>query len=700
MTLLPGNEEKHFPQKPSGPRTFKMKTAPVKVPEKYKKELNDEQLKAVTHPGGPALVIAGAGSGKTRVLTYRVAWLVENGADPRGIVLVTFTRKAADEMVSRVEKLVAVSRDTLVAGTFHHVAGVFLRRYAKHVDYQQNFTILDRDDQEQLFKKLLGAHLQAKDDAMKQRFPAATHLSDMYSRAINLQRGLAAIVATSYPQYKGLEADIEAIIGHYNREKRRQNAMDFDDMLVHFLALIRKENVGDEIRKVVKHVLVDEYQDVNQIQADIVLELGREAKSVMVVGDDAQAIYAFRGSEIRHILDFPKQFTRLVETYYLVENYRSTPEILALANASIKHNKKQYPKELRTVNPPGEKPALVQCESKDEEANFICQYVLQARDQGVPLAEQAVLYRTAYQSQLLEKTLLQYNIPYEVRAGIRFYEKAHIKDLLCFAFVVQNPSYEIAWERILTLLPGMGTRSTEKVLQAILPSGNPLVTFTTANAPKLLEGSRIGKASFEHIKQLQSLYRVLSIDEVTGAALPEDKLIPPGPFLDACLKFYEPYLKEKYKDPADRLDDLKELVGLAGRYATLATFLAEVAISETFVGQSGMGVPDTEERPIVLSTVHQAKGLEWTNVHVMGVVEDMFPHSRSKANEDDMEEERRLFYVACTRAKKQLVLSYSVLNEQHGGPGRNLIWKKSSFIDEIEEDGVYEPLLIEHEFEA
>jgi DNA helicase-2/ATP-dependent DNA helicase PcrA len=666
-----------------------MKAPPVKIPEKYKRELNDEQLKAVMHSSGPALVIAGAGSGKTRVLTYRVAWLVENGADPHGIMLMTFTKKAAEEMTSRVAKLVPVSKDTFMAGTFHHVAGLFLRRYAKYVNYEPNFSILDRDDEEHLFKIVVGAHLRKVQDEVKRRFPTANNLTEIYSKCVNLQRSVPDIVAMMFPQYEDLTSTIESVIKQYDKEKRKQNVMDFDDLLVYFLALIRTEHVGDEIRGLVKHLLVDEYQDVNQIQADIVIELARDAKSTMVVGDDAQAIFAFRGSEIKHILDFPKRFDVPVATYYLLHNYRSTPEILAFTNSSIKHNKKQYPKKLTTPNEQGEKPFIVQCETRDEEANFICQYILEARDQGIHLHEQAVLFRASFQSQLLEKTLLQYDIPYEIRSGTRFYEMAHIKDLLCFAFIIENPSYAIAWERIFMLLPGMGTVSVEKILSFIMSKSNPLDTFVSIDVREVMVGNNMGKKTLDHLAIMQALFRDIVIDS-TGKLLPEDKLPPPSKLLEQFLAFYEPYLKEKYKNHSDRFDDLKEFVGLVKRYPSIASFLAEIAISETFAGQSGLSTPEIEERPLVLSTVHQAKGLEWTNVHILGVAEDMFPNSRSKANTDEYEEERRLFYVACTRAKKKLVISYPVLNDLFQKPGKNVICHRSSFIDEVEPDGVFD----------
>lgn len=534
-------EGKPMTPSPDAPKKFVMKAPPVKIPEKYKQDLNDEQLKAVMHGNGPALVIAGAGSGKTRVLTYRVAWLAENGADPRGIMLVTFTKKAAEEMTSRVEKLVSISRNTLMAGTFHHVAGLFLRRYAKHIGYEPNFTILDRDDETQLFKKVVGAYLHAKQEEMKTRFPQAETVSDIHGKSVNLQQSVASIVATEYPQYKNQAPEIENLIARYGQEKRKQNAMDFDDMLVYFLALIQMEHVGDEIRGLVKHLLVDEYQDVNQIQADIVVELGKSARSTLVVGDDAQAIYAFRGSEIKHIMEFPDRYDVPVAKYYLVQNYRSTPEILAFANASIKHNTKQYPKNLKTDKEHDEKPFIVQCETRDEEANFICQYILNAREEGVPLHEQAVLFRIAKQSALLEKTLLHYNIPYEVRAGIRFYEKAHIKDLLCFTFIIENPSYAIAWERILMLLPGMGPRSADKILEKILPASEPLATFITMNAPNILAGSKVSKKALEHLCKMQAMYREVLLDDASGALLPEDKLPPPSALLERFLAFYEPY---------------------------------------------------------------------------------------------------------------------------------------------------------------
>jgi|SRR5271157_4038130 len=679
-------------------KKFTLKAAPVKIPEKYKEDLNDEQLKAVTHANGPALVIAGAGSGKTRVLTYRVAWLVENGTDPRGIMLVTFTKKAAEEMTSRVERLASISRDTLMAGTFHHVAGLFLRQYASHINYEPNFTILDRDDEEHLFKLILGTHLRATQDDAKKRFPTADNLTEIYSRSVNLRRPVESIIFTMFPQYKDQTTAVESIIERYGQEKRKQNAMDFDDMLVYFLSLIRTKDVGDEIRGSVKHLLVDEYQDVNQIQADLVIELARDAKSTMVVGDDAQAIYSFRGSEIRHILEFPQRFDVPVTTYYLVQNYRSTPEILAFTNSSIKHNTRQYLKELRTTNIQGEKPCIAQCESRDEEANFICQYILQARDQGIPLHEQAVLFRSTYQSQLLEQTLLHYDIPYEMRSGVRFYEKTHIKDLICFAFVIENPTYTIAWERILTLLPGMGSVSAEKVIDVITKGDNPLETFITIDVPKVLAGSRIGKKTYEHLAKLQALYNSIATDD-EGNILPEDKLPPAPALLEQFLTFYKPYLKEKYKNSDERLDDLKELAGLSSRYPSLHTFLAEIAISDTFVGKSGFPAPGVDEQPLVLSTVHQAKGLEWNNVHIMGAAEDLFPHTKSKSNTDEYEEERRLFYVACTRAKKQLVISYPVLNDLNPAPGKNVIWQRSSFIDEIESDDVFENLELELEFE-
>ncbi|MFX0102850.1 MAG: ATP-dependent helicase [Candidatus Hodarchaeota archaeon] len=674
-------------------KTFEMKPPPVKISAKYKDNLNEEQIKAVVHDKGPAIVIAGAGSGKTRVLTYRVAWLIENNVQPQNIMLVTFTKKAAQEMISRVEKLVNISKNKLVAGTFHSVANRFLRKYARYIDFESNFSILDRSDSRQVMKSLLGSLLNKKEKTDKKRYPAPSTMVDIYSRAMNLHLQVNEVLNEFYPQYLDLKPDIEVLLQHYFEAKKKSNSMDFDDLLVYFLRLLRTDGVKERICSQVKHLLVDEYQDVNQIQADIVWELGSTAKSVVVVGDDAQSIYSFRGASVKHMLDFGKFFEG-VKKYFLTINYRSTPQILDLSNSSIKHNKDQFPKELVATVDDGELPEVVPCEDNDEESHFICQKILEARENGIPFEEQAVLVRAKFQSLNLEQKFLQYKIPYVVRMGARFYEAAHIKDLLSFGLVIINPRNEVAWTRILTLLPGMGPGSARKVIDYVMDTSNPLLTFSKENFKAILMGKRIKTVTFQNMAKLQDLYKKLVLDPSSKELLPEDKLLPLPELFSKLVDFYEPYLKDKYENANDRYLDLKEFIILCGKYESLSDLLAEVAISETFLGEEKTGsVEQDDERPLVLSTIHQAKGLEWENVYVIEAADTLFPHSLSMNSKKEIEEERRLFYVAATRAKENLFLTYP--QTRYMG-NRRVILCKSLFLDEIEADNVYQEVNLKY----
>ena len=435
--------------------------------------------------------------------------------------------------------------------------------------------------------------------------------------------------------------------------------MDFDDLLVYFLRLLRTDGVKERICSQVKHLLVDEYQDVNQIQADIVWELGSAAKSAMVVGDDAQSIYSFRGASIDHMLDFGKFFEG-VKKYFLTINYRSTPQILDLSNASIKNNKDQFPKELVATVDGGELPEVVPCENNDEESQFICQKILEARDNGTALDNQAVLVRSRFQCISLEKALVTYGIPYIIRMGVRFYETAHIKDLLSFGYIIENPLNEVSWTRILTLLQGMGASSAQKVIQYLMDTPDPLLTFTFKNLKISLKGKRIQAETFKSLEKMQSLYKNLIFDPTSQQLLPEDQMPSPPDLFSKLLDFYIPILEGKYdeKEKEDRLMDLKEFLVLSEKYGALSELLADVAISETFLGEKKEGDPSKDdERPLVLSTIHQAKGLEWETVYVIGVADTLFPHSRSMNSKKEVEEERRIFYVASTRAKETLIFS-------------------------------------------
>ncbi len=668
---------------------FVMKPPPVASKIDYAGKLNEEQYQAVMHDKGNALVIAGAGSGKTRVLTYRVARLIERSVPPQAIMLVTFTKKAAEEMISRVQKIVDFTRGKLLAGTFHSVANRFLRKYAKLVGFESNFTILDDGDAEQLMKKSLGEVTGKKDPEDKKRYPRSSNLVDMYSRANNLHLQLKDVLANFYPQFLDLEADIGHILVKYVDTKKRNNFMDFDDLLIYFLRLLRTEPANERIFRQVRHLLVDEYQDVNQLQADIVIELARRADSSMVVGDDAQSIYSFRGASVQHMLDF-EVLLPSVRKYFLTANYRSTPQILALANASIRHNKKQFKKELKTTAAKGPFPQVVPCMDDDEESGFICQKILDAAKSGTPYHEQAVLFRAAFQSLLLEKALLTYKIPYAKRAGLRFYETAHVKDMLAFGLVVQNPRNEIAWSRILGLYPGMGPATVERVVAALLQSSHPLTSFATGNLKLELKGKRVQAESISKLAPLQSFYKAVAIDGKTGAPIPAENVPKPDVFFDAILKVYEPLLKDKYENADDRLLELREFITIAGKYPTLQNLLEEMAISETFVGETTKdSSKPKDEKPLVLSTIHQAKGLEWDIVYVIGAAENLLPHALAMNRPEDIEEERRLFYVASTRARKELFFTYA---QSRWSFNKSTIMRRSSFLDEIEQDKVFQVL--------
>ncbi|MGV9170753.1 MAG: ATP-dependent helicase, partial [Promethearchaeia archaeon] len=413
---------------------FKIRQLPEDVDRRFKDELNDEQYEAVTHEAGPALVIAGPGSGKTRVLTYRAAWLLEKGTPAEAIALMTFTKKAAQDMIRRVEYLTGGRGNHIVAGTFHHICNRFLKRHADALEwgFTSDFTILDREDAEDLMKLVVGRRVPEEEQRDR---PRPSQLVNIYSKALNLAKKIKDVVKEFYPGYEEQIGFIIKMIDAYQVRKRQMNVMDFDDLLVNFLYLLRTDDVGDEIKRQFDHILVDEYQDVNTLQADIVKELSSEAQSVMVVGDDAQAIYSFRGAQIKHMLEFPERYEGTTE-YRLESNYRSVPEILDFVNASIAHNESQFEKTLQPTRESGDKPYLTPCLDVREEANLTCSRILELQEQGVPLREQAILFRARYHSLEVERACINYGIQYEIRAGLRFFERAHIKDAMAHLILI------------------------------------------------------------------------------------------------------------------------------------------------------------------------------------------------------------------------------------------------------------------------
>ncbi|HXZ34799.1 MAG TPA: ATP-dependent helicase, partial [Thermodesulfobacteriota bacterium] len=419
----------------------------------YEKELNPQQLAVVKAAGGPILVIAGAGSGKTRVVTYRVAYLIESGVDPSGILLVTFTNKAAGEMLHRVQILVPGSMGVggrVWGGTFHHIGNRILRRHASLVGYQPNFTILDREDAKALMDACIA---DLKINPKGSRFPKGEVLEDLVGLSVNTRRPIDELVFERYPFFYDLLDDIRAVAEHYRKRKRELNAMDFDDLLFYWETLLREHReVRARYGGQFQHILVDEYQDTNRIQADIVDLLAEGHGNLMVVGDDSQSIYSFRGANFANILTFPQRYPK-ARVFKLEINYRSTPQILHLANTSILNNRVQFPKELQTVRPAGPIPSLVPAQGTMDQAAFVAQKVAEIRDGGIPLSQIAVLYRAHYHSMELQMELTRRGIPYEVRSGLRFFEQAHIKDVSAYLKIVSNPLDELAWKRALRLYP-------------------------------------------------------------------------------------------------------------------------------------------------------------------------------------------------------------------------------------------------------
>lgn len=634
---------KYFLKPTFDPKAFKVD---------YQQELNPEQLEVVIHGDGPCLVLAGAGSGKTRTIVYRVAYLVEKGIKPDNILLVTFTNKAAKEMLFRVEELLGSFPKSLWGGTFHRVANVLLRKYAKVIGYDNNFTILDDEDSKDLISIAVKT---LRIDPKKMRFPSAGVINGLISLAKNTGLRLDDLISQAKPEFMKVQLELVRVAREYEERKKRNNAMDFDDLLLNLLKLLRDhENVRQVLGQQFRYILVDEYQDTNHLQAQIVQLLAQVHHNILVVGDDAQSIYSFRGADISNILNFPKLFPEC-KTFKLETNYRSTQPVLNVANEVIRHNLEQFPKTLQHVRDGSVKPIIVPAVSDEQEAEFIAQKILELRDEGIKLNELAVLFRAAWHSQALEFELTRLDIPYDYRGGIRFFDRAHIKDTLAYLKLVDNPKDEVAITRVLRLQVGIGGQTAGQLFDMIQ--------------------SQLGQAGERH--PLERVFEAITPPSrgangwdrfrstVEGLVGERDR----GP--ESMIRLvmdsdYQDYLKNQYTDAADRLQDLEQLALFADKYDQLSKFLAEVSLQEDF-GVAG-GLPDRQaggqdksnEEKIVLSTIHQAKGLEWAAVFVIHLSDENFPHPRALTEAGGLEEERRLFYVAVTRAKEHLFLTYSL----------------------------------------
>jgi DNA helicase-2/ATP-dependent DNA helicase PcrA len=632
----------------------------------YEKELNREQYRVVTEEGGPLLVLAGAGSGKTRTLTYRVARLLESGIQQENILLATFTNKAARSMLNRVESLINSGTRNIMGGTFHHVAHLVLRKHAHYLGYKTNFSIVDSEDSRQIISTCMG---ELKIDPKLSKFPKSNILAEIISLTVNTQNTLDDVLESRYPFFLHLINEINQIACLYEQKKKELVVMDFDDLLNNCRTLL-KEN--PDILKTLsgrfEHILVDEYQDTNIIQADIVDLLASCHRNLMVVGDDSQSIYSFRGANFNNIINFPHRYPDC-KIFKLETNYRSTPEILHLANLSITNNEKQFPKELKAVRDKGMRPVMVAARNVVKQADFVAQRVTELIRSGVPLKEIAVLYRAHYHSMEMQMEFVRRDIPFDMRSGIRFFEQAHIKDVTSYMRILVNPRDELAWRRLLIMYPKVGKVTFNKIWQYLKKEENPLKAVLKDEFIKTM--SKSAKPGLEECRKTIMLL----------LELPEKERIPEK-VIDVLLNRggYRVYLQDNYSDASSREEDLIQLGNFSAQFIQMEDFLNELALLTNMAKEENVSEEDDEDK-IALSTIHQAKGLEWAYVFLIWCADGMIPLQRALKEQYGEEEERRLFYVAVTRAKDQLYLCYPALDYTRSSGVLNLA--PSRFIREI-----------------
>src|SRR5881409_3529179 len=662
----------------------------------YTSELNEQQLAAVTAPPGPLLVIAGAGSGKTRTLTYRVAYLLENGIDPRNILLLTFTNKAAREMLNRVANLLPLDASGLWGGTFHSVGNRILRRHGTALGYSSGFSIMDREDQKDLINTVVAS---AGIDPKEIRFPKGDVLAEIFSFVVNTEMPLEALLAEKFPYFLPLLDKIHDVHERYEKKKKATNSMDFDDLLQKTLLMVQQhEPITEFYRRQFRFILVDEYQDTNKIQADLVDLLARDHRNVMVVGDDAQSIYSWRGANFQNILEFPKRYPD-AEVFKIEMNYRSVPEILDVANAAIAANVQQFRKHLSaTRDSKALKPALVALNNSAEQAQFVAQRILELRDENVELNEIAVLYRAHYHAVELQLELSRRGIPYQITSGIRFFEQAHIKDVAAFIRFVANPRDEVAFNRMVKLLPGIGNRTAENLWRAwegglaVAGIGSSAVAVAKADDPgqEATPPAVAVKAPgcSEHLLAMnvpakaKKMWTQLAhtLDEIA----PGGELNPPSEMITSIVEaIYDDYAKVNFANYELRREDLEQLAVFARQFKDVHEFLSQLALISNVDAEAAPGQRSDKEA-VNLSTVHQAKGLEFHTVFVIWLTDGMFPSSRSLDTRDALEEERRLFYVAITRGRDELYLTYPHMR-LIGGYG-DVFQRPSRFLQEISND--------------
>ncbi|HEX3183211.1 MAG TPA: UvrD-helicase domain-containing protein [Pyrinomonadaceae bacterium] len=618
----------------------------------YERELNEAQFKAVTTTEGPLLIVAGAGTGKTRTLVYRVARLVEIGAKPESILLLTFTRRAAASMLTRAAALADARCQRVSGGTFHSLGHSVLRKYSEIAGVQRNFTVLDQGDTEDLID-LLRRQIKFPRGGEARHFPRKRTIAAIFSMMVNKVQSLKQVLNNEYPQFVDERRNLETLFKSFEQFKRGRHMLTYDDLLVRLReALEGSDELRDRLSDQYRYIMVDEYQDTNKLQAQIVKLMTARHENVAVVGDEFQSIYSFRGASHRNMLEFPKLFPA-AQIIKLEENFRSTQPILDVANAIIADVKESYKKRLYSSIEGGQPPVVVSARDENEQSRFVAQRIADLRDEGVPLREIAVLFRSSSHSFDLEIELGKHNIAFRKFGGMRFAESAHIKDALAFLRVVIKPSDTLSWFRSLKLLDHVGDATVYQILEHLGVEQREFRSARTRGAlfKKLLRFP--GRAGYQ--AQLTRLARVF-------ATVCESKT--PSEQLSAVLRFYRPLLKNKYDDVQRRSRDLEHLQTIAKRYKTAAKLLEDVALDPTEAVQGN--VTRNGGGFVTLSTVHSAKGLEWDNLFVIWMTDGWFPANRFQDEFDDLEEERRLLYVATTRAKKELHFVYPAVNVYNG----------------------------------
>ncbi|MFO0869222.1 MAG: ATP-dependent helicase [Pirellulales bacterium] len=614
--------------------------------------LNDRQQEAVLHGTGPLLVIAGAGTGKTKTLVHRVARLIADGVDPSRILLMTFTRRAAGEMLRRVGQLITQldggdSREGTLGpagnaliqrvwgGTFHATATRLLRAYGQLIGLEPNFTIHDRGDSEDFLDVLRTELGLARTD---QRFPRKGTCLAAYSHTVNSQLPLETILQRHFPWCADYGAELKTLFQAYVDRKDAAGILDYDDLLLFFHGLLADEQAGERIRSRFECVLVDEYQDTNRLQAEILRLLKPVGTGLTVVGDDAQSIYSFRAAAVRNILDFPQEYpgTTVVK---LEQNYRSTQPILAATNAVIAHSKERFAKELWSTRSAGAGPQLVQCLDETEQAEFLVRQILTHREEGISLRRQAVLFRASHHSILLEAELSRSKIPFVKYGGLKFVEAAHVKDLLALLRLAENPRDLVAGSRVLLLLPGVGPKRARQFMDALREAGGRFAAW---------EGIRVPEECREAWRDLVRL-----LCRLTGPDAGEVSMQ-----VEAARRFYQPLLEQRYDNAPARARDLEQLEQVATRFADRGALLAEITLDPPSSTQDLAGDPTLDDDFLILSTIHSAKGLEWDAVYVIHAADGNIPADLATRSSEEVEEERRLFYVALTRARTWLYVCH------------------------------------------